>query len=107
LGTISYDLNEIDHRNKVLVRGAMGHAIAVGLGYALGSDKKVIVVIGEGSLLMKMGSMATVLAHAPKDFEVHIMFNGEFKSCGGQKNYFGKIQSWASRYPHFYIHDVR
>ena len=49
LGTISNDLENIPHPNKILIRGAMGCSIGVGLGYALASKKKVIVIIGEGS----------------------------------------------------------
>ena len=106
LGTCSYDLKEIEHKNKILVKGAMGHATAVGLGYALGSEKKVIVIIGDGSFLMRMGTMSTILEYAPKDFEVHILNNNCYKSCGGQETNFRKVQSYAKKYKNFYVEEV-
>ena len=85
LGTISYDLKEIPHRNKILVKGAMGCVMGVGLGYALNTKKKVIVIIGDGSFLMKMGSVATILKHKLKNLLVIIINNGCYASCGGQQ----------------------
>lgn len=84
LGTISYDLKEIDHPNKILVKGAMGHAMAIGLGYSLGSDSPVIVVIGDGSFLMKMGTAATVIRYG-SNLRVIIIDNEKYESCGGQQ----------------------
>lgn len=84
LGTISNDLPD----GAIKVKGAMGCAIAVGLGYALGSKKKVIVVIGEGSLLMKLGSLSTVERYKPKNLEIVVIDNGVYASTGGQENNF-------------------
>lgn len=92
IGTISYDLTEIEHPNKILVRGAMGSVLGIGLGYALNTDKQVIVVIGDGSFLMHMGSMATILRHKLPNLKVIIMQNDCYKSCGGQKNNFECIE---------------
>jgi thiamine pyrophosphate-dependent acetolactate synthase large subunit-like protein len=86
LGSISKDLKDIPHDNKVLVKGAMGCAVAVGLGIALNTKKKVIVCIGEGSLLMKYGSLSTVSRYKPKNLIIHVLDNGCYASCGGQKN---------------------
>ena len=97
IGTISYDLNEIEHPNKVLIRGAMGAALGCGLGMALATDKTVIVVIGDGSLLMKMGSISTILAYYPANFRVYVMYNGTYASCGGQKNNFKRVMSCLRR----------
>jgi thiamine pyrophosphate-dependent acetolactate synthase large subunit-like protein len=94
LGTISYDLKECDHNNKILVKGAMGHAIPVALGHALGDpNRDVIVVIGDGSYLMKMGSTATVLKYSPPNLRVIILNNNLFKSCGGQETNFACIDA--------------
>lgn len=64
--------------------GAMGLAASHGLGLALGCpDKRVIVIDGDGSLLMSLGSLVTVAAVAPKNF-VHLLWeNGVYQANGG------------------------
>lgn len=69
----------------------MGCAIAVGLGLAMNSKKDVVVVIGEGSLLMKLGSLSTVAKYRPKNLEIIVINNGLYKSTGGQLNNFRYI----------------
>lgn len=96
LGNICKYLDEIDHKEKILVRGAMGCAMAVGLGYALGSEKQVIVIIGDGALLMKMGTMATLLRHPLKNLRVEIIDNGTYNSCGGQQTNYKYIKDLFS-----------
>ena len=88
IGTISYDLTEIEHPNKILIRGAMGAALGCGLGVALATDKQVIVIIGDGSYLMKMGSISTILRHKLPNLRVIIINNNSYKSCGGQSTNF-------------------
>lgn len=97
IGTISYDLNEIDHKEKVLVKGAMGHAIGIGFGYALGAidKKKVIVLIGDGSYLMMAGSASTVLANRLPNLRVIVLHNGEYRSCGGQTTNFEALREYV------------
>lgn len=92
LGTISYDLDKIEHAEKICIRGAMGCAMAVGLGYAKARpDKKVIVLIGDGAFLMKMGTIATILHYNLKNLKVYILNNGQHKSTGGQKTNFESV----------------
>lgn len=93
IGTICYDLSEIKHPNKILIKGAMGAALGFGLGYAMNSTKKVIVVIGDGSFLMKMGSMSTIEKWKPKNLRIIVIDNGHYKSCGNQPTYFSSIKS--------------
>jgi len=88
LGTISKDLEQIKHKNKILVKGAMGCVMGVGLGIALNTRKKVIVVIGDGAFLMKMGSISTILKYKPKNLKIIIINNGCYASCGGQPTNF-------------------
>lgn len=91
LGTISYDLKEIDHPNKIIVSGAMGCVMGLGLGISLNTDKEVIVVIGDGSFLMKMGTIATILRYNKGNLRVVILNNGSYKSCGGQSTSFNTL----------------
>lgn len=86
LGTISYDLSDMAHDKKILVRGAMGAVMGAGLGYALGKpEEQVIVCIGDGSFLMKMGSMSTIAKHKLPNLQIYVIDNGMHKSTGGQK----------------------
>jgi sulfopyruvate decarboxylase subunit beta len=66
--------------------GVMGQASSHGLGLALGRpDKRVIVLDGDGSLLMQLGSLVTVASLAPANF-FHVVFdNGVYESSGNQK----------------------
>lgn len=68
--------------------GSMGMAAAIGLGVALNKpEKKVIVLDGDGSLLMGLGSLATVGALKPKNF-IHVVLDNEvYGSAGNQPSY--------------------
>ena len=64
--------------------GAMGLASSHGLGLALGRpDKKVIVLDGDGSLLMNIGTLVTSAAVAPKNFFHFVCENGTYEANGG------------------------
>ncbi len=65
--------------------GFMGGAAALGLGLALGApERKVIVLDGDGSLLMQLGSLAAIAAAAPRNF-VHMVFkNCVYQTSGCQ-----------------------
>lgn|SRR3990167_7573353 len=94
IGTISYDLTDIPHPNKILIRGAMGSVLGCALGYALSTTGPVIAVIGEGSFLMQMGAISTILKHKPENLKVIIINNGCYKSCGGQTNNFEHVKQY-------------
>jgi phosphonopyruvate decarboxylase len=65
--------------------GFMGGASALGLGLALARpDRRVLVFDGDGSLLMQLGSLATIAGVAPRNF-VHFVFkNGVYHTSGAQ-----------------------
>lgn len=63
--------------------GAMGLASSHGLGFALGHpDKRVIVLDGDGSLLMNLGSLVTIAAAAPKNLVHCVCHNGTYEANG-------------------------
>jgi thiamine pyrophosphate-dependent acetolactate synthase large subunit-like protein len=63
--------------------GAMGLASSHGLGFALGRpDKRVIVLDGDGSLLMNLGSLVTIAAAAPKNLVHCVCHNGTYEANG-------------------------
>jgi phosphonopyruvate decarboxylase len=85
-GYTSRELYAIDDRpsNFYLV-GAMGSAAPVGLGVATQTSRPVIVVDGDGALLMRLGSLATVGAYGRSGFLHIVLDNGQHESTGGQR----------------------
>ena len=65
--------------------GSMGLASSIGLGVALARpDRRVVVLDGDGNVLMNLGTLATVAARAPRNF-LHVCFdNGAHASTGAQ-----------------------
>lgn len=71
-------------RKYLLSVGAMGHANHIALGVKLSSEEKVIVLDGDGALLMHLGSLAAI-AQNVKDKFIHVVLNnGSHESVGGQ-----------------------
>ena len=72
------------HPLNYLSHGAMGLASSHGLGLALGRpDKRVIVLDGDGSLLMNIGTLVTTAEAAPKNFFHFVCENGTYEANGG------------------------
>lgn len=65
--------------------GCMGSASSLGLGIALARpERKVMVLDGDGCLLMQLGTLVTIAAQAPANF-YHIIFeNGRYETSGNQ-----------------------
>ena len=80
---VDYPLNGIPDHLEIV--GAMGSASSIGLGLALAQPlRTVIVVDGDGSLLMQLGSLVTIAGAAPQRF-VHVVFeNGVYETSGSQ-----------------------
>lgn len=64
--------------------GAMGHANHVALGLKFQSDEKIIMLDGDGALLMQMGSLPTIAHHVKNNFIHVVINNGSHESVGGQ-----------------------
>lgn len=65
--------------------GAMGKASSLGLGLALAQPRrKVMVLDGDGSLLMNLGTLVTVSNKAPKNLYHFLFDNGVYAVTGGQ-----------------------
>ena len=78
-GPIDGDPNHID------VVGAMGSASSIALGIALAQPgKKVLVMDGDGSLLMQLGSLVTIAGAAPENLYHFVFENGVYATSGGQ-----------------------
>ena len=64
---------------------SMGQGPPLGLGIALAQpDQRVIVVNGDGCLLMNLGCLVTITAQAPKNFTLIIIDNGVYEVTGNQ-----------------------
>ena len=64
--------------------GAMGLASSHGLGLALGRpDRRVLVLDGDGSLLMNLGSLVSIGAAAPRNLVHFVCHNGTYEANGG------------------------
>src|SRR6266700_8438165 len=76
--------NEINPRvMNYFSMGAMGLASSHGLGLALGRpDKRIVVLDGDGSLLMNLGSLVTIAAAAPGNLIHFVVQNGTYETNG-------------------------
>ena len=85
MGAVAAELQSLGHRaNFFYLQHAMGLASSTGLGLALCMpEQKVMVLDGDGSLLMNLGSLSTMARYRPQNL-VHIVFDNEsLLSVGG------------------------
>ena len=85
MGAVAAELQSIGHRpNFFYLQHAMGLASSVGLGIALARPElEVIVLDGDGSLLMNLGGLTTLARYRPRNL-VHVVFDNEsLLSVGG------------------------
>lgn len=87
LGHPAYDLSALADRPANFYQwGSMGLASSMGLGLAMARvDLRVFVVDGDGSLLMNLGSLATIGWTKPRNLVVLVMDNQEYATTGGQQ----------------------
>jgi sulfopyruvate decarboxylase subunit beta len=85
MGAVAAELQSLGHRpNFFYLQHAMGLASSMGLGIALSRpDHQVIVLDGDGSVLMNLGGLTTMARYRPKNL-VHVVFDNEsLLSVGG------------------------
>jgi sulfopyruvate decarboxylase subunit beta len=85
MGAVAAELQSIGHRpNFFYLQHAMGLASSMGLGIALTRpDRQVIVLDGDGSVLMNLGGLTTLARYRPANL-VHVVFDNEsLLSVGG------------------------
>ena len=85
MGACAQELYDLGHReNFFYLQHAMGLASSIGLGLALHRpEERVVVLDGDGSVLMNLGGLATVARYRPKNL-LHVIFdNGSLLSTGG------------------------
>ena len=85
MGAAAAELQSIGHRpNFFYLQHAMGLASSLGLGIALARpEARVIVIDGDGSVLMNLGSLSTLARYRPRNL-LHLIFDNEsLLSVGG------------------------
>ena len=89
LGASTYDIAAAgDHERNFYLWGAMGGAVMIGLGVALAQPKlPVVVITGDGEMLMGMGSLATVGLQQPKNLSIIVLDNEVYGETGGQASH--------------------
>ena len=67
------------------IPSAMGQGSSLGLGIALARpERRVIVLNGDGSMLMNLGSLVTIAAQGPRNYYLIVIDNGVYEITGGQ-----------------------
>jgi thiamine pyrophosphate-dependent acetolactate synthase large subunit-like protein len=89
LGSPSYDVMAAgDHDLNYYLWGAMGSAATVGLGLAIAQPRRpVLVITGDGELLMGIGALATIGVQQPANLTIAVIDNERYAETGGQHSH--------------------
>jgi len=89
LGSTAWDCTAAgDHDLTFPLWGAMGQAAMMGLGLALAQPKRrVLVITGDGEMLMGLGSLATIGVERPANLSVVVIDNGRYGETGMQETH--------------------
>lgn len=91
LGSPSYDVHaHADSDDNYYLWGAMGGAALVGLGLAQAQpDRRVMVITGDGEMLMALGALATIAVARPANLDIIVLDNQHFGETGMQGSHTG------------------
>ncbi len=89
IGYASRELYSVsDRSNNFYMLGSMGLASSIGIGLSLAHSRRhVIVLDGDGSVLMNLGTLATIGNSAPSNFHLVIIDNHVHGSTGNQDSH--------------------
>ncbi|GAC1330328.1 MAG: thiamine pyrophosphate-dependent enzyme [Beijerinckiaceae bacterium] len=89
LGAPNWDVTAAgDHPNTFPLWGAMGSAAMIGLGLALAQPRRrVLVITGDGEMLMALGALATIGVQRPANLALVVLDNERFGETGMQKTH--------------------
>ena len=91
LGAPAWDITSAgDHELNFPLWGAMGGAAMLGLGLALAQPaKKVLVLTGDGEMLMGLGALATIAVQRPRNLSIVVLDNERYGETGQQQTHTG------------------
>lgn len=86
IGNNNFDLWNAGHRREnFYMLGSMGLAAPIALGVAIAQpERRVFAIEGDGSLLMQLGSLATIAKLRPRNLALVVMDNGMYQITGKQ-----------------------
>ncbi|MBR0754743.1 aldehyde dehydrogenase [Bradyrhizobium jicamae] len=89
LGAPNWDISAAgDHPNNFPLWGAMGAAAMMGFGLAAAQPKRrVLVITGDGEMLMSLGALATIAVEKPSNLTIAVLDNERFGETGMQKTH--------------------
>ena len=98
LGSAAYDVASVGNEPADFPTwGAMGGTLMIGLGVALAQPtRNVLVLTGDGDMLMGMGSLATVALQKPKNLRVVVLDNEQYGETGHQTTHTASVADLAS-----------
>ena len=93
IGKAGREIFKQRQKGVLILQGSMGHSLSVSLGLALNCpSKRFVCLIGDGALLMKLGSLATIFDKKPKNLDIIVLNNNCHDSTGGQLTSFHAIR---------------
>ena len=98
LGSSSWDIAATaDNPQDFCLVGGMGLTVSVGLGLAgARPQNRVLVITGDGDMLMGMGSLATVAQIQPRNLAIVVLDNEMFGETGGQPTHTAGVTDLAA-----------
>jgi thiamine pyrophosphate-dependent acetolactate synthase large subunit-like protein len=98
LGAATYDVAAVgDHDRNFYLWGAMGGTLPLGLGLALAQpDVPVLVVTGDGEMLMGLGGFASLAQQAPGNLTLVVLDNGLYGETGSQQTHTAGVTDLAA-----------
>lgn len=84
-GTISREVFKYKDRTKnFYVMGSMGAVLGIGLGLALNTKKRVVVIVGDGEILMSLGTLVLANRLKLENLKIYIIDNNSYAATGCQ-----------------------
>jgi len=98
LGSATYDVGAAGDRPlNFYLWGAMGGSAMIGLGLALAQPaRRVLVITGDGEMLMGMGSLATIAAAGAANLAIAVLDNARYGETGSQPSHTGLTTDLAA-----------
>ncbi|MFC7611971.1 thiamine pyrophosphate-dependent enzyme [Teichococcus aestuarii] len=91
LGAPAWDITAAgDHPRNLPLWGGMGSAASIGLGLALAQPRRpVLVITGDGEMLMGIGTLATIAVARPPNLSIVVLDNEHYGETGMQRTHTG------------------